>query len=90
MILIVFKCQNSSLDYFDAVNKLIEKKMVESITTKLLMDARKKQVDNNEHWSVDTKKEFVNAPHWSIDKWTSVLADGGGQKKRFQYCVNPN
>ena len=40
-ILIVFKCQNSSLDDFDAVNKLIEKKMEESFVTKLLMNARK-------------------------------------------------
>ena len=37
-----------------------------------------------------TKKEFINAPHWSIDKWISVLAKGGGEKKRFQYCLNPN
>ena len=36
------------------------------------------------------KKDFVNALHWSIDKWISVLAKGGGQKKRFQYCLNPN
>ena len=41
MILVVFKCQNSSLDYFDAVNKLIEKKMQKSITTMSLMNARK-------------------------------------------------
>ena len=37
----VFNCQNSSLDYFDTVNKFIEKKMEESSTTKLLMNARK-------------------------------------------------
>ena len=36
------------------------------------------------------KKDFVNAPHWSIEKWISVLAKGGGQKERFQYCLNPN
>ena len=35
------------------------------------------------------KKDFVKAPHWSIEKWISVLAEGG-QKKRFQYCLNPN
>ena len=33
---------------------------------------------------------FANAPNWSLDKWISVLAKAGGQKKRFQYCVNPN
>ena len=36
------------------------------------------------------EKDFVNAPHWSIEKWMSVLAKGGGQKRRFQYCLNPN
>ena len=35
-------------------------------------------------------KQFANAPYWPIDKWISVLAKGGGQKKRFQYCLNPN
>ena len=40
-VLIVFKCQNSSLDNVDTVNKLIEKKMVESIATKLLMNVRR-------------------------------------------------
>ena len=39
-ILIVFNCQNSSLDFFDTVNKFVEKKMEESIETKLLLNAR--------------------------------------------------
>ena len=41
MILIVFKCRNSSLDYYDTVKKFIEKMMEQSIMTKLLMSARK-------------------------------------------------
>ena len=53
-------------------------------------ECKKKHFDNTEYWSVEMKKDFVNAPHWSIDKWKSVLAKGGGQKKRFQYCLNPN
>ena len=40
MILAVFKCRNSSLDYYDTV-KFNEKLMEQSITTKLLMNARK-------------------------------------------------
>ena len=36
------------------------------------------------------KKQYTNAPYWSIDKLISVLAEGGGQKKKFQYCLNPN
>ena len=39
--------------------------------------------------SDEMKKDFVNAPHWSIEKWISVLAKGGGQKKRLQCFLNP-
>ena len=90
MIHFVFKCRNSSLDCCDTVKKFNEKITEQSIMTKLLMNARKKQFDNTEYWSVEMKKDFVNAPHLSIDKWISVLARGGGQKKWFQYCWNPN
>ena len=83
--------QNSLLDYFDTVNKLTEKKMQESSTTKLLMNyCQKKLSDDTGYWSDEMKKHFVNAPYWSIDKWISVLAKGGGQKRRFQHCLNPN
>ena len=47
------------------------------------------QSDNTGYWSDEMKKDFVNDPHWSIEKWISFLATGGGQKKRFQYGVNP-
>ena len=30
------------------------------------------------------------APYWSAGKWIDVLSKGGGQKKRFQYCLKPN
>ena len=66
MNIIVFKCPNSSLDYFDTVKKFIEKMMEQSIMTKLLMNARKRQSDNSGDWSDAMKKDFVNAPHWSI------------------------
>ena len=33
------------------------------------------------------KQQFVNAQHWSIDKWISVLAIGGEQKKRFSILL---
>ena len=29
------------------------------------------------------------APYWSAEKWIDVLSKGGGQKKRFQYCLKP-
>ena len=89
MILIVFKCRNSSLDYYDTVKKFIEKMMEQSIMTTVIDECKKKQFDYTEYWSVERKKEFVNAPHWPIEKWISVLAKGG-PKKRFQYCLNPS
>ena len=54
--------------------------MEESITTKLLMNARKKQSDSTGYWSDETMKHFNNAPHWQIYKWIPVLAKGGGQQ----------
>ena len=36
------------------------------------------------------KKNFDGAWQWSLGDWTSKLAKGGGAKKRFQYCLNPN
>ena len=35
------------------------------------------------------EEAFRNAQHWLTERWISVLAKGGGQKKRFQYCLNP-
>ena len=83
-ILIVFKCRNSSLDFYVTV-KFIEN------CVQVIDECKKKQFEIVECCSVERKKEFVNAPsHLPIDKWISVLAKGGGQKKRFQYCLNPN
>ena len=53
-------------------------------------ECKKKQSDNTECWSDGMKKDFINAPYWSIEEWISVLAKGGGDKIRFQYCLNPN
>ena len=36
------------------------------------------------------KSRFEATSHWSIQAWTTFLAKGGGQKKRFQYCLNLN
>ena len=53
-------------------------------------ECKKKLSDDTGYLSDEIKKQFANVPCWSIDKWISVLAEGGGQKKRFQYCLNPN
>ena len=34
--------------------------------------------------------EFDGASQWPLEEWISKLAKGGGAKKRFQCCVNPN
>ena len=31
--------------------------------------------------------EFENSRHWSDEMWKSRMAGGGGNKKRFQYCI---
>ena len=88
-ILVVFKCQNSSLDYFDTVNKLIEKKMEESITTKLLMNARISnqtiQDFGQTRWGSTSSMLRIGQLTNGYLFWQKV-----GDKTRFQYCVNPN
>ena len=56
----------------------------------IIDECKKKFSDDTGYWSDEMKKQFDLAPHWSLGKWISILAKGGGQKKRFQYCVNPN
>ena len=36
------------------------------------------------------RKRFDDASKWLLEDWIPKLAKGGGAKKRFQYCVNPN
>ena len=35
-------------------------------------------------------KKFDDASQWVLEDWISKLAKGGGAKKRFHCCVNPN
>ena len=30
------------------------------------------------------------APYWAAERWIDGLSKGGGQKKRFQFCLKPN
>ena len=36
------------------------------------------------------QNQFVHSRHWSDDKWKSIMARGGGNKTRFQYCTDPS
>ena len=33
------------------------------------------------------QNHFVHSRHWSDEKWKSIMAGGGGNKKIFQYCT---
>ena len=34
------------------------------------------------------QNHFVHSRHWSDEKWKSIMAGEGGNKKRFQYCID--
>ena len=34
------------------------------------------------------QNHFVHSRYWSDEKWKSIMARGGGNKKRFQYCTD--
>ena len=36
------------------------------------------------------KARFKDSLQWPIEDWTTIQAKGGGQKNRFQYCLNPD
>ena len=57
-------------------------RIIEKCNEKLSKDSR--------YWPNEVKQDLKMAPHWSAQKWIDVLAKGGGQKKRFQYCLKPN
>ena len=42
------------------------------------------------YWPNEVKQDLKMAPPRSAEKWIDVLSKGGGQKKRFQYCLKPN
>ena len=35
-----------------------------------------------------SKEEFGYTLQWTVNTWVNALAQGGGRKKRFQYCLN--
>ena len=35
------------------------------------------------------KVKFVGTLQWTVDDWENCLAKGRGEKRRFQYCLNP-
>ena len=49
---------------------------------------RHKEVGREEDAGVPRSR--IVALYWSADKWIDILSKGGGQNKRFQYCLKPN
>ena len=45
--------------------------------------------DDSRYWSDEIEEKMDMYPYWSANKWTDVLSKGGGQEKRFQYCLKP-
>ena len=45
--------------------------------------------EDSKYWSDEVQQKLKMAPHWSVEKWKDVLSKGGGQKKRFPYCLKP-
>ena len=45
---------------------------------------------SDEFWRLTDylRNEFENSRYWSDEKWKSIMARGGGHKKRFQYCTD--
>ena len=38
----------------------------------------------------DLRNKFEHSQHWLDDMWKSKMEGGGGNKKRFQYCLDPS
>ena len=55
-----------------------------------VIECKKMLSDNTGYRSDEMMQQFANVQYWSIDRWISVMTKSGGQKKRFQYCLNPN
>ena len=47
-------------------------------------DGAIKDEDTVEDFNKRKKKKFEGASQWSLNDWISILAKGGGAKKRFQ------
>ena len=78
MILLVFKCQNSSQH-----SQEVWREPDWAVHHDQVVDeCNRKQSSDTGYWSDEMKEDFVNAPHWSIEKWISVLAKGGGRTKK--------
>ena len=90
MSLVVFMCRNSFLDYHDTVKKFIEKMMEQSIMTKLLTNARESNSTTLNNDQLTWRRTSSLLRIGPFKNGYQFWQDGGGQWKRFQYCLNPH
>ena len=83
------RCRSSLLISFD-IEKLVGKKRAGGPYDRIIEKCKEKLSKDSRYWPNEVKQDLKMAPHWSAQKWMVVLAKGGGQKKRFQYCLKPN
>ena len=57
---------------------------------RIIAKCKEKLSEDPRYWPNEVKQDLKMAPHWSAQKWTDVLSKGGGEKKRFQYCLKPD
>ena len=57
---------------------------------RIIEKCKEKLSNDSRYWPNEVKQDLKMAPHRSAQKWIDVLAKGGGQKKRFQYCLKPD
>ena len=56
----------------------------------VIEECKKKSSDDKGYWLDEMLQQFALAPHWTLENGYQFCQKGGGQKKRFQYCLNPN
>ena len=61
-ILIVFKCQNSLLEYFDTVKKENREEDAGVHYDQVINECKKKLSDDTGYWSDETKHQLANVP----------------------------
>ena len=65
-----------------------------SVSKKLINLLRHGSLPRDNHGAIEfwrikgyLQNPFVHSRHWSDEKWKSIMAKGGGHKKRFQYVL---
>ena len=89
MIHVASTCQHSSRIYYDA--KIVGRDGDARVShRRIIEECRNVLSEDSKYWTEETRQRLLTAPYWSANKWIEVLAKGGGNKIRFQYCLKPD